>query len=109
VRIELALDRGWIDARDRRETIREVELELLAGQVSDLFTAVSGLQASLLAAPGGAQQIRKGLSAAGRRTCFVATKALAWAGEATMSTIAAFRLLALACVNHLQSNEKGGL
>jgi triphosphatase len=106
VRIELALDRGWIDARDRRETIREVELELLAGQVSDLFTAVSGLQASLLLHPEARSKSERAYRLLADAP-FVPTKALPWAGEATMSTIAAFRLLALTCVNHLQSNEKG--
>jgi triphosphatase len=106
VRIELALDRGWIDARDRRETIREVELELLAGQVSDLFTAVSELQARLLLHPEACSKSERAYRLLADAPAG-ATKALACASEATMPTIAAFRLLALACVNHLQSNEKG--
>jgi CRP-like cAMP-binding protein len=37
-RIELALDRGKIVAGERQETICEVELELLEGEVADLFS-----------------------------------------------------------------------
>ena len=43
-RIELALDRGKIVAGERQETICEVELELLEGDVADLFSAAIALQ-----------------------------------------------------------------
>ena len=47
VRIELALDRGWIECKGRRAPICEVELELLEGDVDALFAAASTLQANL--------------------------------------------------------------
>jgi triphosphatase len=52
VRIELALDRGWIEAEGRRQPICEVGLELLSGGVADLFSAAGELQSDLVAAPG---------------------------------------------------------
>ncbi len=40
VRIEVALDRGWIEAEGRRELICELGVELLAGSATDLFSTV---------------------------------------------------------------------
>lgn len=106
VRIEVALDRGWIEARGQRESIREVELELLAGAVSDLFEVAAALQASLPLHP----EVSSKSERAYRLLVdlpLMAVKPLPVATEAGMPTVAAFRLIALACISHLQCNEKG--
>lgn len=107
-RIEVALDRGWIEAAGRRQLIREVELELCEGTVSDLFDLASTLQATL--------PLHPEVSSKSERACrlladlpMVAGKAMPVAVDAGLSSIAAFRLVALACVNHLQRNEQGVL
>ncbi|MCP5249635.1 MAG: CHAD domain-containing protein [Candidatus Accumulibacter sp.] len=106
VRVEVALDRGWIDAGGRREEIREVELELCAGAVSDLFEVTAALQAGLRLHP----EARSKSDRAYRLLAdlpVTAAKAIAIPIDAGLSTIATFRLVALACVNHLQRNEQG--
>lgn len=106
VRIEVALDRGWIDAGGRRATICEVELELLAGAVSDLFELASALQTSLPLHPEAISKSGRAyrLLAAAPITAVKALPVPIWAG---LSTINAFRLVALSCLNHLQCNEQG--
>jgi triphosphatase len=59
-RIEVALDRGKIVAGERQETICEVELELLEGDVADLFSAALALQAELPLHPEGASKAERG-------------------------------------------------
>lgn len=106
VRVELALDCGWIDARGQRQTIREVELELLAGDVLNLFKVASELQTTLPLHP----EVRSKSDRAYRLLSdlpLAPEKALPVATEAGMPAVAAFRLIALACLYHLQSNEKG--
>jgi len=106
VRIELALDRGTIEASGRRQPIREVELELLSGAIGDLFDLAVALQASLPLHP----EARSKSDRAYRLmldTPMIAAKALPVAIDASLSSISAFRRIALSCVNQLQSNEQG--
>jgi triphosphatase len=106
VRIEVALDRGWIDAQGRRLPIREVELELLAGTVGDLFSAAIELQATLPLHPEVSSKSERGYRLVDD-VPLTAVKAPPVATEAGMPTVTAFRLIALSCLNQLQSNEKG--
>jgi inorganic triphosphatase YgiF len=106
VRIELALDRGWIDTRGARQTIREVELELLAGEVSDLFEVVVALQSSLPLHPEVCSKSERAYRLLADAP-LTAAKALPVVIEASMPAVGAFRLIALSCLNHLQSNENG--
>lgn len=106
VRIELALDRGWIEAGGRREAIREIELELLTGSLADLFAVVADLQASVPLHP----EVLSKSERAHRLLLgqpLSAVKSLPVSLDAEMPSIAAFRTIALACLGHLQSNEKG--
>jgi len=106
VRIELSLDRGWIEAAGRRQPICEVELDLVAGGVADLFSTAGKLQTELRLHPEAANMIQRGYQAcvdAPRQ----AVKALPIATDGRMSTISGFRTIALACLRHLQSNEQG--
>lgn len=114
VRIELALDRGWIEApgvgAPRRLPICEIELELLEGEADALFALASQLQAALgdkLALhPEPASKAERGYR------LFTATplqvrRASPVALDKAMSSLAAFRAIALASITHLQGNEQG--
>jgi len=106
VRIELALDRGWIEAGGRREAVREIELELLTGSLADLFALVADLQASVPLHP----EVLSKSERAHRLLLaqpLTAVKSLPVPLAAEMPSIAAFRTIVLACLGHLQSNEKG--
>jgi triphosphatase len=105
VRIELALDRGWIDARGQRQTIREVELELLSGEPGDLFALAGQLQASLPLHPEVSSKSERAYRLLADAP-LAAVKAPPIATEAGMSCIGAFRMIALSCLYHLQGNEK---
>ncbi|HRD91100.1 MAG TPA: CYTH and CHAD domain-containing protein [Accumulibacter sp.] len=106
VRIELALDRGWIEAEGRRQPICEVGLELLAGGVADLFSAAGELQAELALHPEPASKFQRGYGVLADQALQV-VKAAPVDTDAGMTVIAGFRTIALACLRHLQSNEKG--
>ena len=106
VRIELALDRGTIEAGDRRQPICEIELELVSGAVGDLFDLALALQATLPLHP----EARSKSDRAYRLLAdapMIAAKALPVPVDAGMSSVSAFRRIALSCVSQLQSNEKG--
>jgi len=106
VRIELALERGWIEAQGRRQAICEVGLELLSGGVSDLFSTAGELQMGLSLHPEAASRSQRGYRVMAGES-LQAVKAQAIATQAGMTVIAAFRGVAVACLNHLQSNERG--
>ena len=108
VRIELALERGWIVGGGQREAICEVGLELLSGSVGDLFSTASALQTELSLHPEADSQLQRGyrvLTNESRQ----AVKARPVQTDAAMAASAAFRSMALACPKHLQSNEQGVL
>jgi inorganic triphosphatase YgiF len=105
-RVELALDRGWIDACGQREPIREIELELHTGKVTALFDIARKLQETVPLHPEVSSKSERAYRLLlGAPTA--AVKASLVPISAGMSTIEAFRLIALSCVSHLQSNEKG--
>jgi triphosphatase len=106
VRIELALDRGTIEAAGRRQPICEVELELVSGSIGDLFDLAVALQASLPLHPEGCSKSDRAYRLM-LGTPMTAAKAQAVPIEAGVSSISAFQRIALSCVNQLQSNEKG--
>lgn len=106
VRIELALDRGRIEAKGRQAPICEIELELLEGDVAALFAAASALQADLPLHPEMASKAGRGyrlFADAG----LVPVKALPAAIDGKPAAIAAFAAVALSCLNQLQGNEQG--
>jgi inorganic triphosphatase YgiF len=59
-RIELAVDRGWIESRGRRTRICEIELELLSGHIEDIFGLTRQLQADLDLHPAIASKAERG-------------------------------------------------
>lgn len=106
VRIDLALDRGWIEAAGRRQAICEVGLELRSGGVADLFSVAGELQTELQLHPEVASKFQRGYHVLADES-WHPVKALPIATDGGMTTIAAFRTVALACLHHLQSNEQG--
>jgi triphosphatase len=110
VRIELALDRGWIEAQGRRHGICEIELELLDGEPDALFALASELQGLLgdrhSLHPEAASKAERGyrLFANVQPQAIRARKVPL---ERAMTGVAAFQAIALACVGHLQDNEHG--
>jgi len=106
VRIELALDRGWIEAEGRRQPICELGLELLSGGVADLFSAAGELQTELPLHPETASKSQRGYRVLTEESLQV-VKAGPVEINPGMTAMAAFRAIALACVRHLQSNEQG--
>ncbi|MBA3996075.1 MAG: inorganic triphosphatase [Candidatus Accumulibacter sp.] len=106
VRIELALDRGHIEAAGRRAPICEVELELLAGDVADLFAAAAALQRDLPLHPEAPSKAERGYR------LFADTPLRPFKAQATLlhkrtPPLAAFRAAALGCLAQLQGNEAG--
>ena len=104
--IELAIDRGTIDSNGRRETICEIELELLSGKVDDIFWLTRQLQADIELRPAIASKAERGydlfLDAPLRPF-----KARPAAVHADQTPVEAFRTIALACLEHFQRNEPG--
>ena len=105
-RIELALDRGRIEANGRHEPICEVELELLDGDVAALFAAASLLQADLPLHPELASKAERGYRLHAN-TAPTPAKAPATSIDCKLTAVAAFSTVALSCLNQLQANEHG--
>lgn len=105
-RIELALDRGWIASGERREAICEVELELLAGRIEDIFGLTRSLQKHLHLHPAIASKAERGyklfLGEASKPF-----KARPPALDESLTPVEAFRSIALGCLEHFQRNEQG--
>jgi len=109
-RIELALDRGRIEAGSRKEAVCEIELELLEGGASALFDLAGRLQAALgekyALRPEPASKAERGYRLLAG-TPPEAARSSPVAPHREMSAPAAFRAVALSCVTHLQGNEQG--
>ena len=109
-RIELALDRGWIEAAGRREPLCEIELELLDGTVDALFTLArelqEGLGEKLALHPESASKAERGYRLFANTGPQV-RRASPLGLHRDMPALAAFRAIALSCVTHLQGNEQG--
>ncbi|MCL2524507.1 MAG: CHAD domain-containing protein [Betaproteobacteria bacterium] len=104
--IELALDRGHVTSGERRETICEIELELLAGRIADIFGLSRSLQKSLQLYPAIASKAERGYRLFRNQTP-QPFKAKPPPLAADMTPCEAFRQIALACLEHFQRNEPG--
>lgn len=107
-RILVKLDRGWIASAGRREAISELELQLEHGDIDALYTLAAQLsqrQALPLVLLSKAERGYK---------LFLNTpphpvKAGGVAIDARNTPLAAFRLIALDCLAHLQLNHAGAI
>ena len=107
-RILAKLDRGWIASSGRRDSISELELQLLSGHVEELYSLAQQLaqrQALPLMLVSKAER--------GYRLFLNTPQQPVKAGGVPIdphaSPLAAFRLIALDCLTHLQLNHSGGL
>lgn len=104
----LTLDRGWIAAAGRREPISEIEMELTGEDVAPIFELAAELARSLALPPALLSKAERGYRLhAG--TAPVPVRAATMALERDMPSRAAFRRIALGCLEHLQHNHDGAL
>lgn len=109
-RIEIALDRGSIQSKGQKEALVELELELLAGPETALFTLARALAAGLgqrqALHPVAASKAERGYALfTGRRAPPLKSRPIPLAPD--LAPLAAFRSAALDCLQHLQANEAG--
>jgi adenylate cyclase len=108
VRILAKLDRGWIAADGRREILSELELQLLAGSIDDIYGLALDLGRTQPLPPMLLSKAERGY-----RLFRNTTPRPVRAGEVDVSDletpIAAFRRIALDCLAHLQSNHSGAI
>lgn len=106
-KIEVAFDRGRIEACGRHLPICELELELLEGEAADLFAVAQALQSGLPLRPMVASKAERGFVLF-RQTPAKPCKALPSAIGESMAPVEAFRVLAQSCLLQLQRNEMAG-
>ena len=105
-RIEMVLDRGWIAAAGRREAISEIELELLQGDPAQLFVIARALAGRIPVAPAPLSKADRGYRLFGQVPA-APVKGTAVALAPADPPLAAFRSIALSCLDHLQQNHQG--
>ncbi|AJP48649.1 hypothetical protein PG1C_09815 [Rugosibacter aromaticivorans] len=104
----LTLDRGWITAGDQRTAISEVELELANAPLNALFDLALPLTESLVLTPAVRSKAERGYQLHSH-TPPQPVKAADVSLTSNLSPLAAFRSIALACLEHLQQNHHGAL
>ncbi len=102
------LDRGWIATSGRRKAVSEMELQLVSGTVDDLYKFGSALSRRLPLVPLLVSKVERGYQ------LFLDVKAAPVKAQpvpldADGTPLAAFRLIALNCLAHLQMNHAGAL
>jgi triphosphatase len=106
--IELACDRGHVESKGKRLPIRELELELLSGQTTDIFGLTRKLQEELWLKPAIASKAERGYDLF-LDTPLRPVKARPSTITADMTPVEAFRHIALDCLEHYLRNEHGVL
>ena len=105
-RIEIALDRGHIESSGRHRLIRELELELKAGEPAALFDLARELQQTLPLHPVVISKAEQGYALMRNKTS-PAVRAKASRLSPAMSPTDAYRHIASNCLEQLQRNETG--
>jgi adenylate cyclase len=107
-RILAKLDRGWIASNGRRETISELELQLVSGSVDSLYVLALELAQTQALPP-----LLLSKAERGYRLFLDTPPAPVKAGsvpiDAADTPLAAFRQIALDCLSHLQLNHDGAV
>lgn len=104
--IEVALDRGHVASQGRRSPLCELELELVAGEVPDLFALTRELQDGFHLHPSVASKAERGYALfADEAPKPFKARPLPISSELT--PVEAFRRITLGCLEHLQRNEAG--
>ena len=104
--IELAVDRGNIESCGKSTPICEIELELLSGQVEDIFGLTRQLQEQYELYPAIASKAERGYKLYLNEP-LRPFKAKPAPINAQMMPVEAFRSIALGCLEHFQRNENG--
>ncbi|MBI4996047.1 MAG: CHAD domain-containing protein [Rhodocyclales bacterium] len=104
----LMFDRGWIAADGRREVITELELELTDGEVGALFALAETLAGRLPLMPAPLSKAERGIRLHLRATA-APTRAAAITLDRQMTPRAAFRAIALSCLDQMQRNHAGAV
>ncbi|MGE5470255.1 MAG: CHAD domain-containing protein [Bacteroidota bacterium] len=104
--IELAIDRGSIESQGKSKPICEIELELLSGQIADIFALTRHLQEDIDLVPAIASKAERGYKLFAN-TPLQPFRAKAPPLSPEQTPVAAFRDIALSCLEHFQRNEKG--
>ena len=104
----LMFDRGWVAAAGRREEISELEIELHAGSVEQIFHLAAELAQRLPLAPALLSKAERGYRLfRGDRPAPHKAATVALRGD--MVPTDAFRVIALSCLEHLQHNHAGAV
>lgn len=104
----LMLDRGWIAAQGQREAISEVEIELVSGDVAELFKLAQDLMDHIPLVPAVLSKAERGYRLI-QGTHLTPVKAQPISVHPDCSPPEAFRLIALSCFEQLQGNREGAL
>lgn len=107
-RILAKLDRGWVASNGRRDVISELELQLLAGNVDSLYALALELAQRQSLPPLLLSKAERGYRLFAN-TPMRPVKADKVAIDARDAPLAAFRLIALDCLSHLQLNHSGAV
>ena len=107
-RILVKLDRGWIASNGRRETISELELQLMAGSIDSLYTLALELAQRQALPPLLLSKADRGYRLF-QNTSTGPVKAGDVPIDAEDTPLAALRLIALDCLSHLQLNHHGAV
>ncbi|MDP2823834.1 MAG: CYTH and CHAD domain-containing protein [Sulfuritalea sp.] len=107
-RILVKLDRGWIASNGRRATISELELQLVTGSIESLYALALELAQRQALPP-----LLLSKAERGYRLFLNTPPAPVKAGDVPIDAAdtppAAFRLIALDCLSHLQLNHNGAV
>lgn len=104
--IELALDRGKVHSKGETSPICEIELELISGNVADIFGLTKLLQKSHELYPEITSKAERGYSLyRGKPTAPFRSRPSVLTNDLT--PVEAFKQIALSCLEHFQRNENG--
>ena len=105
-RILVKLDRGWIASNGRRDTLSELELQLISGSIESLYSFALQLAQRQALPP-----LLLSKAERGYRLFLNTPPAPVKAGDVPINAadtpLAAFRLIAQNCLSHLQLNHDG--
>ncbi len=104
----LTLDRGYISAGEAKEAISEIEIELAGGEIAQLFALAEALALKVPFVPALRSKAERGFRLRdGAQES--PTKSYDAFLDKRMAPLAAFRAIALNCLEHLQANHRGVL
>jgi len=107
-RLAVMLDKGWIVAAGRRESISEVEIELIEGNIDELFSLARTLAMHQPLVPVRQSKAERGYSLY-KSVLPAPARARQVELDATVGPLKALQRIALSCLEHLQDNRIGAM